>query len=44
MEGNPVFRLALSETDHSIAKTLFLEYAASLGFDLCFEDFDKELV
>jgi GNAT superfamily N-acetyltransferase len=34
---------ARSTTDLEVARTLFLEYAASLDFDLCFQDFDREL-
>jgi ribosomal protein S18 acetylase RimI-like enzyme len=34
-----------AETQEQVkdAKALFLEYAKSLNFDLCFQDFDKEL-
>lgn len=37
--------LAQAETDTQIshAHTLFLEYARSLGFSLCFQGFDQEL-
>lgn len=34
---------ASSEQQVSIARELFLEYAASLGFDLGFQDFEREL-
>jgi carbonic anhydrase len=34
---------AVTLEDIGTAKTLFLEYAASLGFELCFQSFDEEL-
>jgi GNAT superfamily N-acetyltransferase len=34
---------AESSTQIAQARELFLEYAQSLGFDLCFQNFDKEL-
>ena len=34
---------AQSPTQIAQARELFLEYANSLGFSLCFQDFDKEL-
>ncbi|HME36641.1 MAG TPA: GNAT family N-acetyltransferase [Candidatus Sulfotelmatobacter sp.] len=39
------FLLAQAETPAQIAQAreLFLEYAQSLGFSLCFQNFDKEL-
>jgi ribosomal protein S18 acetylase RimI-like enzyme len=38
-------RLVAADTPERIAEAreLFLEYAESLGFDLCFQGFDKEL-
>src|SRR5690348_5113749 len=34
---------ARSPDDIAAARELFLEYAASLGFNLCFQNFDKEV-
>ena len=36
-------REALPEKDIDIVRSIFLEYGESLGFDLCFQDFDREL-
>lgn len=38
-----VIRPAESPEDIKQARELFLEYAQSLGFSLCFQDFEKEL-
>lgn len=42
---DPKFEIVLSDTIQRIddAKQLFLEYAKSLNFSLCFQEFDKEL-
>src|SRR5215475_8809528 len=41
----PAFQMELVETDEQISRIrdLFLEYAQSLGFSLCFQNFDQEL-
>ena len=41
--GKIDIRQATFESDISIARTLFTEYAESLGFSLCFQNFDREL-
>ncbi len=38
-----VFHQVETQADVSQARELFLEYAQSLGFSLCFQNFDKEL-
>lgn len=40
---NFVLRQAETQHDMEQARALFLEYAQSLGFSLCFQNFDKEL-
>ncbi len=43
--GNPRLNLKQAESlaDMAQARELFLEYAGSLGFSLCFQSFDQEL-
>src|SRR6266700_6945566 len=38
-----IFTQALTPSQIDEARELFLEYAQSLGFSLCFQNFDKEL-
>jgi GNAT superfamily N-acetyltransferase len=41
--GNLAIILAATSTHLGQARELFLEYATSLGFSLCFQGFDREL-
>ncbi len=41
--SQPVIRPADGPADIETVRALFLEYAAGLGFSLCFQDFDAEL-
>ncbi|MFY9742141.1 MAG: GNAT family N-acetyltransferase [Candidatus Sulfotelmatobacter sp.] len=41
--GTLTFSQAVSAAQIAQARELFLEYANSLGFSLCFQNFDKEL-
>src|SRR5262249_29568097 len=42
-EMMPTIRMAISDDDMEAVRLLFREYAASLGFDLCFQNFEQEL-
>jgi putative acetyltransferase len=43
MIGTVQIEQATSPQQMALARTLFQEYGASLGFSLCFQNFDKEL-
>jgi GNAT superfamily N-acetyltransferase len=39
----PTIRIVTSEAEMGAVRSLFQEYAASLGFNLCFQNFEQEL-
>ncbi len=41
--SDPVIQVARGDSHLAAVSALFLEYAKSLNFDLCFQDFDTEL-
>ena len=43
MDNSHTFRLASSKSDFKKAKILFLEYAESIAYQVCFDRFEKEL-
>ncbi len=43
MSSTPIIRPARCEHDLATARELFLEYAAEIGHDLCFQSFQAEL-
>jgi len=42
--NNVFYKLAGNPEDYSLGKELILEYAGLLGIDLCFQNFDKEII
>ena len=42
--GDPAIVKAIHQVHFDNARELFLEYAASLGFELCFQNFEEELI
>lgn len=43
MNQDPIFITANSQDEFKLAKSLFQQYANSLSFNLCFQDFENEL-
>jgi ribosomal protein S18 acetylase RimI-like enzyme len=44
MTTGPIIRIVTLRDEMEPVRVLFREYAGSLGFDLCFENFEQELV